>query len=223
MRRLTGGHDLEQTAFVGDASNLAPVAQHGCIVVGRRAPDLHDLAESGGATTGVGERAICSPSGLPAYGGDLVTADLKGRDVGGGSRTQARPRRPSRWSTRAPKSCPGTWSRGIAASPEGHSAGRGNPIPLSWACQRAASTAAAGVKQQLARWIDDDRDKIIEFLCAFVRAKSLNPPGDTTLASAHIARFVGRDPAKGQTVRFEPSMPHIVGSFGKTSPVITSC
>ena len=26
------------------------------------------------------------------------------------------------------------------------------------------------VKKQLAKWIDDDRDKIIRFLCDFVRA-----------------------------------------------------
>jgi len=32
------------------------------------------------------------------------------------------------------------------------------------------------IKKQLAKWIDDDRDKIIEFLCDFVRAKSPNPP-----------------------------------------------
>ena len=46
------------------------------------------------------------------------------------------------------------------------------------------------VKAQLARWIDADREKIIGFLCEFVRAKSPNPPGDTTLAAAHVVKFL---------------------------------
>src|SRR6266511_3726611 len=60
MCGLTGGHDLEQTALVGDASDLASVTEHGRIVVGREAPHLHDLAESSGVTTDVVERAIGS-------------------------------------------------------------------------------------------------------------------------------------------------------------------
>ena len=46
------------------------------------------------------------------------------------------------------------------------------------------------LKEQLKRWIDEDRDKIIGFLCDFVRAKSPNPPGDTTRAAAHVASFL---------------------------------
>src|SRR5215813_1276535 len=46
------------------------------------------------------------------------------------------------------------------------------------------------LKEQLMRWIDEDREKIIGFLCDFVRAKSPNPPGDTTLAAAHVASFL---------------------------------
>ena len=46
------------------------------------------------------------------------------------------------------------------------------------------------LKEQLVRWIDEDRDKIIGFLCDFVRAKSPNPPGDTTLDAAHVASFL---------------------------------
>ena len=43
------------------------------------------------------------------------------------------------------------------------------------------------LKEQLTRWIDEDREQIIGFLSDFVRAKSPNPPGDTTLAAAHVA------------------------------------
>ena len=42
------------------------------------------------------------------------------------------------------------------------------------------------LKEQLARWIDEDREQIIGFLCDFVRAKSPNPPGDTTRAAASV-------------------------------------
>ena len=45
-------------------------------------------------------------------------------------------------------------------------------------------------KAQLLRWIDEDREEIVGFLCDFVRAKSPNPPGDTTLAAAHVTRFL---------------------------------
>jgi hypothetical protein len=38
-------------------------------------------------------------------------------------------------------------------------------------------------KGQLLRWIDEDCREIVEFLCDFVRAKSLEPSGDTTLAA----------------------------------------
>ena len=44
-------------------------------------------------------------------------------------------------------------------------------------------------KTELLRWIDEDRDTIIRFLCEFVRAKSPNPPGDTTRAAAHVTGF----------------------------------
>jgi hypothetical protein len=40
-------------------------------------------------------------------------------------------------------------------------------------------------KAQLLRCIDEDRSGIVEFLCDFIRTKSPNPPGDTTLAAEH--------------------------------------
>ena len=69
------------------------------------------------------------------------------------------------------------------------------------------------LKEQLTRWIDEDREKIIGFLCDFVRAKSPNPPGDTTLAAAHVTRFLEAYQLPFRVVAPQPTMPNIVGSF----------
>jgi succinyl-diaminopimelate desuccinylase len=73
-------------------------------------------------------------------------------------------------------------------------------------------------KAQLLRWIDEDRDEIVGFLCDFVRAKSPNPPGDTTQAAAHIARLLTRDQLPFRVIAPQPTMPNIVGSFEGAEP-----
>ena len=74
------------------------------------------------------------------------------------------------------------------------------------------------VKKQLATWIDDDRDKIVKFLCDFVRAKSPNPPGDTTLAAAHVTRFLEASGLPFRVIAPQPTMPNIVGAFDTGKP-----
>ena len=74
------------------------------------------------------------------------------------------------------------------------------------------------VKRQLAKWIDDDRDTIIGFLCNFVRAKSPNPPGDTQMAAAHVTRFLEQSKLPFRVIAPEPTMPNIVGSFDTGQP-----
>ncbi len=69
------------------------------------------------------------------------------------------------------------------------------------------------LKRQLLEWIDDDRDTIVAFLCDFVRAKSPNPPGDTTLAAAHVTRFLEARGLPFRVIAPEPTMPNIVASF----------
>jgi hypothetical protein len=68
-------------------------------------------------------------------------------------------------------------------------------------------------KAQLLRWIDEDREEIVGFLCDFVRAKSPNPPGDTTLAATHVARFLEREQLPFRIIAPQVTMPNIVGSF----------
>jgi succinyl-diaminopimelate desuccinylase len=74
------------------------------------------------------------------------------------------------------------------------------------------------LKRQLATWIDDDREPIIGFLCDFVRAKSPNPPGDTTLAAAHLTRFFEAHALPFRVIAPQPTMPNIVGSFEGAKP-----
>jgi len=74
------------------------------------------------------------------------------------------------------------------------------------------------VKRQLAKWIDEDRDTIIAFLCDFVRAKSPNPPGDTTLAAAHVSRFLEARGLPFRVIAPQPTMPNIVGTFEGRRP-----
>jgi succinyl-diaminopimelate desuccinylase len=73
-------------------------------------------------------------------------------------------------------------------------------------------------KAQLLRWIDEDREEIVEFLCDFVRAKSPNPPGDTTLAAAHITRFLTLNHLPFRIIAPQATMPNIVGSFEGARP-----
>lgn len=74
------------------------------------------------------------------------------------------------------------------------------------------------VKRRLAKWIDDDRDTIVAFLCDFVRAKSPNPPGDTRLAAQHVTRFLEARRLPFRVIAPEPNMPNVVGSFDTGAP-----
>jgi hypothetical protein len=74
-------------------------------------------------------------------------------------------------------------------------------------------TGMEDAKAQLLRWIDEDRETIIGFLCDFVRAKSPNPPGDTTLAAAHVTQFLTLHKLPFRVIAPLATMPNIVGSF----------
>jgi succinyl-diaminopimelate desuccinylase len=71
---------------------------------------------------------------------------------------------------------------------------------------------------QLLRWIDDDRQDLLDFYAGFVRAKSPNPPGDTRAAIEHVSRFL-RDRGLPFTIH-EPleGAPNIVASFEGARP-----
>src|SRR5438034_376247 len=115
--------------------------------------------------------------------------------------------------------------------PARHEERRRDPVPagaarLSSRCRcmlsatspREEDAAMDDVKRQLAKWIDQDRDTIIGFLCDFVRAKSPNPPGDTTLAAAHITRFLEAQGLPFRVIAPQATMPNIVGTFEGRGP-----
>lgn len=73
-------------------------------------------------------------------------------------------------------------------------------------------------REQLLAWIEAERDEILTFFQDFVRAKSPNPPGDTTEAVAHITRFLERQGVPFRLVDPEPTMANVLGSFEGTAP-----
>jgi succinyl-diaminopimelate desuccinylase len=68
-------------------------------------------------------------------------------------------------------------------------------------------------KKMLSRWIDEDRDILINFFSRFIQAKSPNPPGDTRTAAAHICDFLDEKGLPYQVIAPQEEMPNIVGSF----------
>lgn len=68
-------------------------------------------------------------------------------------------------------------------------------------------------KRELAARIDRDRDEIIDFLCAFVRAPSPNPPGDTREATAVITAFLDRHGLPWRAVAPVAEWPNVLGTF----------
>ncbi len=68
-------------------------------------------------------------------------------------------------------------------------------------------------KQTLLDWVERDRDRLIDFFSAFIRAKSPNPPGDTREAAAVIERFLADEGLPYRVIAPQPTMPNIVASF----------
>ncbi len=70
-----------------------------------------------------------------------------------------------------------------------------------------------GDREQLLAWIEAERDEILTFFQDFIRAKSPNPPGDTTEAVAHITGFLERQGVPFRLVDPQPTMANVVGTF----------
>ena len=73
-------------------------------------------------------------------------------------------------------------------------------------------------REQLLRWIDEDRDMLIEFLRGFVRQKGPNPPGDTRSTADYIKAYLDKQGLGYRIISPHPEMPNIVASFEGVSP-----
>lgn len=73
-------------------------------------------------------------------------------------------------------------------------------------------------REQLLRWIDEDRDMLIEFLRGFVRQKGPNPPGDTRGTADYIKSHLSKHGVAYRIIAPHPEMPNIVASFDGGSP-----
>ncbi|MEO1192968.1 MAG: M20/M25/M40 family metallo-hydrolase [Pseudomonadota bacterium] len=73
-------------------------------------------------------------------------------------------------------------------------------------------------REQLLAWIEAEQDEILSFFQDFIRAKSPNPPGDTTEAVAHITRFLEAKELPHRLVAPQPTMANVVGTFEGGAP-----
>jgi succinyl-diaminopimelate desuccinylase len=73
-------------------------------------------------------------------------------------------------------------------------------------------------KEMLVRWVDEDREEIVDFLSRFIQAKSPNPPGDTRDAADHICSFLDLKRVPYRIIAPQKELPNIVGSFECGAP-----
>ncbi|MCK6454889.1 MAG: M20 family peptidase, partial [Alphaproteobacteria bacterium] len=74
------------------------------------------------------------------------------------------------------------------------------------------------MKDEILAWIDRDKDRLVDFLSRFIRAKSPNPPGDTREAFAHIKSFLDAEGHAYRMIAPNEIMPNLVASFDAARP-----
>jgi len=73
-------------------------------------------------------------------------------------------------------------------------------------------------KKTLLRWIDEERDELVDLFSAFVRARSPNPPGDTREAVAFICRTLDERGLPYELIAPQAEMANVVGTFECGAP-----
>ena len=68
-------------------------------------------------------------------------------------------------------------------------------------------------REQLLGWLDAERDRQLDFLRAFTRIDSCNPPGDTTAAADFFRRFLDQEGIAHRTEAPQTGMPNLISSF----------
>ena len=80
------------------------------------------------------------------------------------------------------------------------------------------NATAGTAKAKLLGWIENDRERLIEFLQEFIRCKSPNPPGDTLEVAAHVTGFLDQNGLDYRIISPHEIMPNIVASFDCGQP-----
>ena len=68
-------------------------------------------------------------------------------------------------------------------------------------------------REKLLGWLKDDRGRQVEFLRAFTRIDTCNPPGDTRQAADFFRRFLEDEGIKHRTEAPQAAMPNLIASF----------
>jgi succinyl-diaminopimelate desuccinylase len=68
-------------------------------------------------------------------------------------------------------------------------------------------------RDQILSWIETEKSNIISFLQDFIRAKSPNPPGDTTESANVVTALLDKYEVPYRIVAPQPTMPNILGTF----------
>ena len=73
-------------------------------------------------------------------------------------------------------------------------------------------------REKLLGWLDSERDRQVDFLRAFTRIDTCNPPGDTTDAAEFFRRFLDAEGLAHRTEAPQASMPNQISSFTGARP-----
>lgn len=78
-------------------------------------------------------------------------------------------------------------------------------------------TSQTELRQTLLRWIDEDRDEILEFMQTLVRARSPNPPGDTREVMGLVRSYLDSRGTDYSIINRDETMPNLVSTktFGE--------
>ena len=73
-------------------------------------------------------------------------------------------------------------------------------------------------RDRLLGWLDKERDRQVEFLQAFTRIDTCNPPGDTRRAADVFRRFLDAEGLAHRTEAPQAAMPNLISSFSGGRP-----
>ena len=68
-------------------------------------------------------------------------------------------------------------------------------------------------REQLLHWLEIEKDRQLEFLQAFTRIDTCNPPGDTVEAADFFRRFLDEEKLPHRTEAPQATMPNLISSF----------